>query len=56
MDFDALDKQMRYFEQTLDRVMLKGIFLVARLDGHGFTKRPKNNWTWKSLLTSGSVT
>lgn len=41
MDFDVLDKQMRYFEQTLDRVMLKGIFLVARLDGHGFTKLTK---------------
>lgn len=41
MDFDALDKQMRYFEQTLDRVMIKGIFLVARLDGHGFTKLTK---------------
>lgn len=41
MDFDVLDKQMRYFEQSLDRVMLKGIFLVARLDGHGFTKLTK---------------
>ena len=41
MDFDVLDKQMRSFEQSLDRVMLKGIFLVARLDGHGFTKLTK---------------
>ena len=36
MDFDTLDKQMRRFEQSLDRTMLEGIYVVARLDGHGF--------------------
>ena len=41
MDFDVLDKQMRQFEKSLDRKMLEGIYLVARLDGHGFTKLTK---------------
>ena len=42
MDFDTLDKQMRSFEQSLDRTMLEGIYVVARLDGHGFTRLTKN--------------
>ena len=41
MDFETLDKQMRRFEQSLDRTMLEGIFVVARLDGHGFTRLTK---------------
>ena len=44
MDFDTLDKQMRSFEQSLDRNMLKSIFIVARLDGHGFTRLTKKEW------------
>ena len=44
MDFDTLDKQMRGFEQSLDRTMLPGIFIVARLDGHGFTRLTKKEW------------
>ena len=44
MDFDTLDKQMRSFEQSLDRTMLEGIFVVARLDGHGFTRLTKKEW------------
>ena len=41
MDFNTLDKQMRGFEQSLDRTMLEGIYIVARLDGHGFTRLTK---------------
>ena len=41
MDFDTLDKQMRRFEQSLDRIMLDNIYIVARLDGHGFTRLTK---------------
>ncbi|MBO4806870.1 MAG: hypothetical protein J5554_12615 [Paludibacteraceae bacterium] len=41
MDFDTLDKQMRSFEQSLDRTMIEGIYIVARLDGHGFTRLTK---------------
>ena len=44
MDFDTLDKQMRRFEQSLDRTMLEGVYLVARLDGHGFTRLTKKEW------------
>ena len=44
MDFDILDKQMRQFEQSLDRTMLEGIYMVARLDGHGFTRLTKKEW------------
>ena len=44
MDFDTLDKQMRKFEQSLDRTMLEGIYVVARLDGHGFTRLTKKEW------------
>lgn len=44
MDFDTLDKQMRSFEQSLDRCMLPGIYIVARLDGHGFTRLTKKEW------------
>ncbi len=44
MDFDTLDRQMRGFEQSLDRKMLEGIYIVARLDGHGFTRLTKKEW------------
>ena len=44
MDFDTLDKQMRKFEQSLDRTMFEGIYVVARLDGHGFTRLTKKEW------------
>ena len=44
MDFDSLDKKMRRFEQSFDRTMLEGIFVVARLDGHGFTRLTKKEW------------
>ena len=44
MDYNTLDKQMRRFEQSLDRTMLDGIFVVARLDGHGFTRLTKKEW------------
>lgn len=44
MDFDTLDKQMRSFELSLDRNMLEGIYIVARLDGHGFTRLTKKEW------------
>ena len=44
MDLDLLDKQMRRFEQSLDRTMLESIYLVDRLDGHGFTRLTKKEW------------
>ena len=35
---------MRRLEQSLDRTMLEGIYVVARLDGHGFTRLTKKDW------------
>lgn len=44
MEFNTLDKQMRRFEQSMDRTLLEGIYVVARLDGHGFTRLTKKEW------------
>ena len=44
MDFNTLDKQMRRFEQSMDRTLLEGNYVVARLDGHGFTRLTKKEW------------
>lgn len=47
MDFDSLDQQMRSFEQSLDRCIPQDIYIVARLDGHGFTRLTKKEWDLK---------
>lgn len=44
MDFDTLDKEMRGFELSMDRTMPQGVYVVARLDGHGFTRLTKKEW------------
>lgn len=41
MIFDELDKKMRIYEQSLDQVILPDIYMVARLDGRGFTRLTK---------------
>jgi tRNA(His) guanylyltransferase len=41
MKIDDLDAKMRAFETTLDLSVLPGIFMVARLDGRGFTRLTK---------------
>lgn len=38
MNFDEMDSRMRVYETRHDVVPLPGMFLVARLDGRGFTK------------------
>lgn len=38
MKFDDLETRMRVFETAHDHQVLPGIFMVARLDGRGFTK------------------
>lgn len=47
MKFDIFDRQMRSFEQSLDRIMPNDIYMVARLDGHGFTRLTKIDWDLK---------
>ena len=41
MKFDDLDAKMRVFETAHDHRVLPGMFIVARLDGRGFTKLTK---------------
>lgn len=41
MNFDELDKKMRVYEQSLDQIILPEIYMVARLDGRGFTRLTK---------------
>jgi tRNA(His) guanylyltransferase len=41
MKFDDLDARMRIFETSHDHCVLPGLFMVARLDGRGFTRLTK---------------
>lgn len=41
MNYTELDKSMRSFEQSLDQNILPELYLVARLDGRGFTRLTK---------------
>lgn len=41
MKFDDLDTTMRVFETSHDHCVLPGIYMVARLDGRGFTRLTK---------------
>lgn len=41
MKFDDLDRKMRVFETAQDRCMLPETYIVARIDGRGFTKLTK---------------
>lgn len=38
MKFDELDQKMRVFETAHDHCVLPGLYMVARLDGRGFTR------------------
>lgn len=41
MKFDELDSRMRVFETAHDFCVLPGMYMVARLDGRGFTRLTK---------------
>ena len=41
MKFDELDTRMRVFETAHDHCALPGLYMVARLDGRGFTRLTK---------------
>jgi len=41
MKFDDLDAKMRVFETAHDHCVLPGIYIVARIDGRGFTRLTK---------------
>ena len=48
MKFDDLDKCMRVFETAHDHCVLPGLFVVARLDGRGFTRLTKDIHKFKA--------
>ena len=41
MKFDEIDAKLRVFETSHDHCVLPGVFMVARLDGRGFTRLTK---------------
>ncbi len=41
MTFDSLDQKMRVYETSQDRCVLPDMYLVARIDGRGFTRLTK---------------
>ncbi len=41
MKFDDLDTKMRVYETAHDRHIMPGMYIVARIDGRGFTKLTK---------------
>jgi len=41
MKFEILDKRMRDFETVLDQKVMSDTYIIARLDGRGFTKLTK---------------
>ena len=69
MNFDELDQKMRVYETAADTCVLPDMYMVARLDGRGFTRLTKEVCTFerpfdvkfrdmmvrttKALLTSG---
>jgi tRNA(His) guanylyltransferase len=42
MKFEELDEKMRIYETAHDHCVLPGIYMVARIDGRGFTKLTKD--------------
>ena len=48
MNFNALDKQMRVYEQSLDQCILPDIYIVCRLDGRSFTKLTKETCSFEA--------
>lgn len=47
MKFDELDAKMRVFETANDRRVLPEMFMVARIDGRGFTKLTKETFDFE---------
>ena len=56
MKFDELDEKMRVFETAHDYCVVPGIFIVARLDGRGFTKLTKERHAFETPFDRVSAT
>lgn len=48
MKFDELDLKMRVYETAQDRCVLPNMYIVARIDGRGFTKLTKDVHKFKA--------
>jgi tRNA(His) 5'-end guanylyltransferase len=48
MKFDELDQRMRVFETAHDLCVLPGIWMIARLDGRGFTRLTKEIYQFEA--------
>jgi tRNA(His) guanylyltransferase len=48
MKFDELDLKMRVYETAQDRCVLPNMYMVARIDGRGFTKLTKDVHKFKA--------
>lgn len=48
MKFDDFDKQMRVYETTNDYSVMPGVYMVARIDGRGFTKLTKEKHSFET--------
>lgn len=48
MDFNELDKKMRRFECGDDRLIVPELYLVARIDGRGFTRLTKQECSFEA--------
>ena len=48
MKFDDLDKKMRIFETARDHCVIPGLYMVARLDGWGFTRLTKDVYKFEA--------
>lgn len=48
MKFDELDLKMRIYETSQDRCVLPNMYMVARIDGRGFTKLTKDVHKFKA--------
>ena len=47
MKFDDLDAKMRVYETARDTIALPNVYLVARIDGRGFTRLTKDVMTYE---------
>lgn len=43
MKFEILDRKMRSYEENLDQFVLPEVYIIARLDGRGFTRLTKES-------------
>ncbi len=48
MKFNELDQQMRVYETAHDHCVIPGVYMVARIDGRGFTKLTKETYKFEA--------